>query len=212
MNPKFDCFLAAACAVVIPFVAGGRVKIFGKGIEYDTEILPFLKGVLQAATSVEFSLPIILVTIGGYLLFVIYLSKRLATHRRQKRWYKIHRLLNYLLLIAPMLLLEGTQTIIPADQRYSQRFLPILDDLYGQKYYLLFRLDELEGYAFYYTVIVNTVLLTMVIYYAFKEPSNDINKEVILDDFEPEAQLSADPGGSSHPGLERRRPLPKPWQ
>ncbi|WP_020536843.1 hypothetical protein [Lewinella cohaerens] len=181
MKSKFDYFLVAACAVVIPFVAGGRVKVFGKGIEYDTDILPFLKGVLQAATSVEFSLPIILVAIGGYLLFTNYLYKRLATHRRQKRWYKIHRLLNYLLLIAPILLLEGTQTIVTADQRYSQRFLPILDDLYGQKYYLLFRLDELEGCVFYYTVIVNIVLLTMVIYYAFKEPPNDINKEVILD-------------------------------
>lgn len=183
MKSKFDYFLAAACAVVIPFVAGGRVKVFGKGVEYDTDILPFLKGVLQAATSVEFSLPIILVAIGGYFLFTNYLSKRLATHRRQKWWYKTHRLLNYLLLIAPMLLFEGTKPIESADQSYSQRFLPILDDLYGQKYYLLFRFDEQEGYVFYYTVIVNIVLLTTVIYYAFKEPPNDINKEVILDDF-----------------------------
>lgn len=183
MKSQFDYFLAGICVVIIPFVAGGRVKVFGKGVEYDTEILPFFKDVLIASTSVEFSLPIILVAIGGYFLFTTYLYKRLASHRRQKWWYKTHRLLNYLLLIAPILLLEGTKPIESADQSYSQRFLPILDDLFGQEYYLLFRLDELEGYAFYYTTMVNTALLIIVIYYVYKDPANGINKEVILDDF-----------------------------
>lgn len=182
MKSKIDYLLAATCAVMIPFVAGGRVRVFGKGVEYDTEILPFLKGILAKSTSVDVSLPIILVFIGGYFIIASFLGKRLAMKYQQQWWYKIHSLLNYLLVFAPMLLLEGTRPIAAIDQRYSQRFFSALDDLFGQRYYILFRLDEQEGYIFYYTLILNIGLLIMVIYYAYNDHPTDSKKEMILDD------------------------------
>lgn len=184
MKSKLDFFLAAVCIILIPFSTGARIYVFGKGVEYDTEILPFLKGILVKSTYLEFSLSLFLVITGGYFLFANFLYERLASSQRQHWWYKTHRLINYLLLFAPLLLIEGTQSIAPNDRRYSQRFLPMLDDLFGQKYYLRFRLDELEGYVFYYALILNIALLIMVTYYAYKNHPNDTNEEMILDDLE----------------------------
>ncbi len=182
MKSKFDYFLVAVCAMMLPFGTGGRIKVFGKGVEYDTEILPFMRGILTESVFVDFSLMIALAVIGGYFLISIFLAKKLSVQRRQQWWYKIHISLNYLLLITPMLLFEEIIRTKPDDQHYLQRFLPKLDDLFGHEYYLLFSLDELGGYVFYYTMILNMILFMMVIYFVFKDHENNGKEELILDD------------------------------
>lgn len=185
MKTKLDYLVVIICILAGAFGTDARIKLFGKGIEHDTEILPFLKGILIKSGFVDFSLVIAVAVIGAYFLSAALLHKQLPVELRQRWWYKAYQVLNYVLLLTPWLWYQGTRAIGSSDHNYSQRFLPVLDDFLGSNYYVLFQIDYYEAGCYYYTLLLNGALFLLTIYLVGYNNRKDGKREkMLLDEWE----------------------------